>query len=261
MIKKVQKIINDDLFLACELAQIGGAVAMKYFRKNNEILNKNDESPVTIADKSSEAAIREALKFHRPQDAIFGEEEGGEISAKGRLWVIDPIDGTRSFITGNPNWGVLISLVVDGIPQIGVCLLPYTKDIYYAQIGKGAWHNGFLIKANNTDKNLKNYYAIATAPSIFHHHEMAQFTKMANACKEIRYGGDCAAYCWLAQGLPNVVCESGLQIYDFCALAPIINMSGAKITDWQGNNLDVYSAGQVIAAPPQIHQQLLALLA
>ncbi len=251
---------HDDTTIAQMVARVGGQTAMRYFRQPVDIIQKGDDSPVTIADKNSEQAMRDLLSELRPNDAIYGEEMGGQVPSKGRVWVLDPIDGTRSFITGNPNWGVLVGLVVDGVPQIGACYIPYCNDMYHGQMGVGAWCNGQKLMVNPNPMPLEQYYTIATDPKIFSPHEFARFEQLGGQTKHIRYQGDCAGYCWAAMGMPNIICEAGLKIYDFVALAPITIMAGLAFTDWQGQPLTKDSDGRVICCPPQYHQQIIRIL-
>jgi myo-inositol-1(or 4)-monophosphatase len=252
------------------LAEAAAAVTLPHFRKDVKTINKgpklnSDFDPVTIADQNAEKAIRKLISQKYPDHDILGEEGGEEIHGNNGnwterwKWVIDPIDGTRSYITGIPLWGTLVALHDGERPQVGMLDQPYLKERY---IGTRHYStlNGVQIKTRNCE-TLSDAIISTTCPAQFFETENDRkaFERVAAQTKLMRHGYDCYAYVMLACGHMDLVIESGLEPYDIQALIPIIKGAGGIITSWEGGPAD--QGGRVIAAATQkLHAQAMALL-
>lgn len=230
--------LQEFLELAHQLADAAGDIVLKYFRKRIEITDKKDLSPVTIADQAAEQAMRSLVSKRFPSHAIFGEEWGLE-SPTGDfdfVWVLDPIDGTKSFITGKPVFGTLISLVHKGVPIIGLIDQPVLRERWVGVKGKKSILNGQEIETRPCS-SVSKAYLYTTSPHLFFGEAAEAFSRIRDKVKVPLYGCDCYAYGLLAAGHVDLVIESGLKPYDFLALVPIVEGSGGMMTDWKGEQL------------------------
>jgi histidinol phosphatase-like enzyme (inositol monophosphatase family) len=239
--------LSVDIALALRLADAAGEVIRPWFRAGVDSERKGDASPVTVADRSAEEAMRRILKAEVPRDTVIGEEYGTDEGSSGRSWVLDPIDGTVSFIAGRPIFGTLIALVVDGFPVLGIIDQPISRERWIGVTGKGSSLNGQPIKVRACP-SLDKAYMYSTAPQMFDGADAQRHQALAEKTKLFRWGGDCYAYGLLAAGHVDLVVESSLKLYDFAALVPVIKGAGGLITDWRGKELDINSDGSVIAA-------------
>lgn len=243
---------------ACELADAARPLALSYFRTPLEIIAKLDESPVTIADRTIEKHLRDMIGARFPEHGIYGEEMGIK-EGNAFTWILDPIDGTRSFITGFPLFGTLISLTFEEQPFCGLIDVPATGE---------RWQGGpdGTVFAGNPARTsgcatLAEARFYTTSPDMFDGREHDCFERLSKAARMRRFGGDCYIYGLLASGHCDLVLETGLQPYDYMALVPVVEGAGGCITDWQGNALSIHSQGQVLAsATPALHEQALALV-
>jgi inositol-phosphate phosphatase/L-galactose 1-phosphate phosphatase/histidinol-phosphatase len=259
-------MVNDaDVELAGRLADAAGKIALQYFRTAVAVDDKADESPVTIADRGAEQAMREILSRERPQDGIIGEEFGRERASSARVWVLDPIDGTKSFISGRPMFGTLVALAIDGVPELGVIDCSAVGERWVGGKGRRTTHR----LRDGTAKDVKGRACaelkLATlycsSPLMFKQHFPA-FERVREKVKLPMYGGDCYAYGLVASGFADLDIEAGLQVYDYAAVAPVIEGAGGLMTDWRGRRLDLASDGRVIAAGDRrTHAAALGLLA
>jgi histidinol phosphatase-like enzyme (inositol monophosphatase family) len=244
-----------------DLADAAANAIRPFFRAPLDVEDKGGRryDPVTAADKAAEHAMRELIRLHYPDHGILGEEEAPVVGSSPLTWVLDPIDGTRAFITGLPLWGTLIALNDGQRPVIGVMNQPFTGERYLGMPG-GAWCNGLLLATRRCD-SLGAARLMCTSPDIFHAPEQrAAFDAIAAEVQLARFGGDCYAYCMLASGFVDVVIEAGLQPYDVQALIPIIEGAGGVMTAWDGG--DAQQGGAVVACgDPVLHAQLVARLA
>ena len=257
--------------LACRLADAAGAVCLQYFRsKSLGTEDKNSNSagnfdPVTAADRAAEAAIRKILAVERPEDGIFGEEEAPTIGSSGLNWVIDPIDGTRAFISGLPTWGVLIALDDGQTGRIGVIDQPHIGERFVGV--KGDWENRAWLTFRGTTEpiatrpcpDLAAATLYTTTPDMFTPKELEGYQQVQSRVRLARYGVDCYAYALLALGHVDLVIESKLNAYDIAGPAALIQAAGGIVTDWQGG--DCRWGGQAIAASdPAVHAAAVAIL-
>ena len=234
-------------------------IAMSYFRKPVSFDIKPDDSPVTIADREIEAAIRNLLGKRFPGHAIYGEEQGRS-SGDGGTWVIDPIDGTKSFLLGNPLFGCLVGFVEDGVVQAGGLAMPALNEIWYADRTTPTKLNDAICHSSQC-RDLSIASLLTSSPDFFNADELLRFENLSKQLRYRRYGGDCYTYAMLAGGWVDLVVESGLYPFDYLPLVPIVEQAGAVISDWQGNTLGLHSGPQIIAAAtPQLHEAALEIL-
>jgi histidinol phosphatase-like enzyme (inositol monophosphatase family) len=248
------------------LADLSAAAILPHFRKAIAVRNKAGTSgfdPVTAADRAAERAIRTAIGANYPEHGIIGEEFA-QVGAKGQLnWVIDPIDGTRAFITGMPLWGTLIGVLEAGTPVLGLMNQPYTAERFWGAAGRS--HSRV---ANGGQRRLKtracarldDAVLTSTHPDMFATpSERAAFQQIKGRVRMTRFGGDCYAYCMLAAGFVDLVVETSLKPYDVVALIPIIEGAGGRITTWDGK--PAANGGRILAAgDARVHKEALAIL-
>lgn len=239
---------TSDLALANMLADAAGEAIRPLFRGDWGEERKPDATFVTEADRAAEAAMRTIIEDRNPDDGIIGEEYGTRNESAGRQWVLDPIDGTTSFIAGRPIFGTLIALLQDGWPVLGIIDQPITRERWIGRIGEGTSFNGRPVHSRAL-KDLGDAVLGTTSPHQFSGGDVDAFMGVAKSVAErkIVYGGDCYNYGLVASGHVDLVVEAGLQLYDYAALVPVVEGAGGMMSDWQGNPLDAQSDGRVIA--------------
>jgi inositol-phosphate phosphatase/L-galactose 1-phosphate phosphatase/histidinol-phosphatase len=248
-----------DIELAERLADAAGAVARRYFRQPIAVDTKPDRTPVTVADREAEAAMRALIAARFPADGILGEEHGAVRADAARVWVLDPIDGTKSFIAGIPLFGTLVALVENGVPVLGIIEQPISRERWLGVAGQPTRKNGAPVLTRPCAA-LGDATLYATSPDMFGADAPA-FARLKGTVKAARFGADCYAYAQLASGFIDLVVEADLKPYDYCALAPVIAGAGGVITDWRGKALGLHSDGRVVAAgDPALAPQVRALL-
>jgi inositol-phosphate phosphatase/L-galactose 1-phosphate phosphatase/histidinol-phosphatase len=249
------------LALAIDLADAAGEVIRPYFRRPIAVDDKPDLSPVTAADRAAERAMRELIGRRFPGHGIIGEEFGGEREDSEFTWVLDPIDGTKSFISGVPLFGTLIALAHHGRPILGIIDQPISRERWIGAAGRATSFNGNPVRTRPCAA-LAAATVFSTSPDMFVGADVAAHAKIAAAAKLVRYGADCYAYGVLALGFIDLVVEASNKPYDFCAMPPIIEGAGGIASDWQGAPLTLASDGRVlVAGDRRAHQQALQLLA
>ena len=236
-----------DLALAGRLADAAGAAIRPFFRKPFAMEAKADLSPVTEADRAAEAAMRAILAAERPDDGIIGEEYGRDRPDAERVWVLDPIDGTRSFVAGRPIFGTLVALIEGGRPILGVIDQPISGERWLGAAGRPSTLNGAPIRTRPCEAIAQAHLA-TTGPGYFTPESWPAFERVRAAARDTLWGGDCYNYGLLAAGHLDLVIEDGLKLYDFAALVPIVEGAGGVMRDWAGRPLDIESDGKVIAA-------------
>lgn len=246
---------------AQELAGASGEIIRRYFRTPIGVDDKPDQTPVTIADREVERAMRRLIAARFPAHGVIGEEEGAERGDADLVWVLDPIDGTKAFLTGKPTFGTLIGLMIEGAPVLGIIDQPVLRERWLGVRGAATKFNGAAVRARRCDA-LAKALLNATTPEMFTGANRAAFDRLCRAVRFALYGGDCYAYGLLASGFIDLVVEAGLKPHDFCPLVPIIEGAGGAITDWRGARLTLGSDGRVVAGgDPKAHAQALAALA
>ncbi|HEY9080605.1 histidinol-phosphatase [Magnetovibrio sp.] len=233
--------------LAVVLANAARPEIMSRFRTGIAVDAKSDASPVTEADRSAERVMRKIITDTYPDHGILGEEYGSENVDAEFVWVLDPIDGTNSFVTGKPLFGTLIALCQNGKPIVGVIDAPGMDERWVGAQGYPTTLNGKVIKTR-TGTALDTAWLYATTPAMFSGANQEAFERLSKAAWRTVYGGDCYAYGLLAAGHVDLVCEASLGTYDFAALAPVIEGAGGIITDWDGAPVTLQSDGRVLAA-------------
>ncbi len=241
------RVADDDIAFAQRLADAAGMAIRPYFRAPHGLEMKDDESPVTLADRAAEQAMRALIEAERPTDGIIGEEFGARAGTSGRQWVLDPIDGTRAFISGRPIFGTLIALVAGGWPMIGVIDQPIARERWIGAVGRATTFND-APAATRACAALGDALLATTSPALFDDGQLHAFEHLDAAVRSTVLGGDCYNYACVASGWLDVVVEAGLKLHDFAALAPIVEGGGGRMCDWHGDPLTADSNGEVIAA-------------
>ncbi len=246
------------------LADAAKAETLPRFRTGLDVVNKQDGGfdPVTEGDRAAEAAIRAIVQERFPGHGILGEEHDNIGLDRDHIWVIDPIDGTRAFISGVPVWGTLIGFQEKGRSIMGMMDQPFTGERYFAD-GKAAWYSGpdgeRQIRTRDCG-DISNAILFTTSPHMFTGREETGYRAVESRVRLFRYGTDCYAYALLASGHVDLVIETGLKPYDVGAMIPIVEQAGGIMTDWQGGRAE--AGGSVIAAAnAAVHAQAMELLA
>ena len=256
-------VIDFSAFIG-RLATSSGETILPFFRTSLSIDNKSathDFDPVTEADRAAEAVMRRLIKANFPQHGIVGEEFGNEREDADYVWVLDPIDGTKSFIAGFPIWGTLIALLHKGVPVFGMMHQPFIGERFYGDNGSAGYKgpSGERRLAARRCASLKEAVSYTTSPLLMNESDRATFGRIEKTVRLSRYGGDCYSYCMLAAGHLDLVVETELKPYDIAALIPIINGAGGIVTNWEGK--PAQNGGRIIAAgDPRIHEAALKLL-
>lgn len=236
-----------DIELAHRLADAAGQVIRPLFRADFAHEAKADKSPVTEADRAAEDAIRAILDRECPNDSIVGEEYGTKDGTSGRCWVLDPIDGTISFMAGRPIFGTLIALLQDGFPVLGIIDQCVSGERWLGVTGHETLLNGRPAKTRQC-RALSDMVLASSGPQYFDNHSAEHFMALAAKTNQRTvWGGDCYNYALLASGHIDLVVESGLKLHDFAALVPVVEGAGGMMCDWNGDILHAGSAGHVIA--------------
>jgi len=255
------------LSFANTLADESGKVIRGHFRQNFDVETKADTSPVTVADKGAEARLRELIEAARPEDGILGEEYGPKESRNGYTWVLDPIDGTKSFVIGRPTFGTLIALCKDGVPILGVIDQPILKERWVGDC-RTATFNDAPVKTRKVS-SVKECRVASTSPSQLISSPVSRdyagdadgpkdgpavkqhiWQKLYAECHYMVWGGDCYSYGLMANGWLDGVVESGLAPYDYLAIVPVVTGAGGWMGDWNGNPLTLTNhdkSGRTIA--------------
>jgi histidinol phosphatase-like enzyme (inositol monophosphatase family) len=257
---------KDLLALAHDLADQSRAVIRPQFRRTMAVANKagvNAFDPVTKADRAAERVIKRAIRARAPEHGILGEEYGSERPDAPFQWVIDPIDGTRSFITGTPMWGTLIGLLHEQAPVLGLMDQPFTGERFWT-----AEKASYALEAGGKPRRIKtracsriaDALIMTTSPELFEPGVEADgFQRVKHEARMTRYGGDCYGYCLLAAGFVDLIVESGLKSYDIAPLIPIIEGAGGVVTTWEGG--PAAEGGRIVAAgDARAHAAALAIL-
>ena len=248
--------------LAEQLADTAAGVVLKYFRGPLDIDAKADASPVTIADKEAEAAMRAVIEDAQPDHGIVGEEMDDRNSGADYVWVLDPIDGTQSFVTGKPVFGTLIALMRNGTPVLGVMDIPALKERWVGVQGKPTTFNGDAVSVRACG-DVAKAWLYATSPHMFEDADFPAFERLRKASWRAIYGAECMAYGLLANGWVDIVCEGTMELHDFAPMVPIVEGAGGVISDWQGRPLGPNGDGDgtVLATGDKaVHARALELL-
>jgi histidinol phosphatase-like enzyme (inositol monophosphatase family) len=247
-----------------ELADVAGEAILPFFRTALSIENKKLKGtfdPVTAADRAAEAAMRALIRKQFPAHGIVGEEFEDVKSDAPYTWVLDPIDGTKSFIAGMPVWGTLIGLCRDDMPVYGMMAQPFIGERFTGDGASAKYRGPAGVRKLMTRKcaSLDDALLFTTSPHLFSPEEKELYDRVEKNVRLPRYGGDCYAYCMVAAGTVDLVIEAGLDAYDIVALIPIIEGAGGIVTNWQGESAT--NGGRIIAAgDKRMHEAALELL-
>ena len=247
------------------LATASGETILPFFRTSLGIDDKSagrDFDPVTEADRAAEAVMRRLIKASFPRHGIVGEEFGNEREDAEYVWVLDPIDGTKSFIAGFPIWGTLIGLLHRGSPVYGMMHQPYIGERFSGDGGAARYNgpSGERKLAVRRCASLNEATSFTTSPLLMNSNDRAAFSRVEAEVRLTRYGGDCYSYCMLAAGHLDLVVETELKPYDIAALIPIITGAGGVVTTWEGK--PAQNGGRIIAAgDPRVHEAAMKVLA
>ncbi len=248
--------IKDFLAFANSLADLARSITMRFFRQHLNIENKPDASPVTIADKNTELALQQAILKRYPEHGVSGEEHGEINAHKSLVWVIDPIDGTKSFVSGIPLFGTLIGLMHKGRPLLGVADIPALNERWSGSATFGSQLNKKSCQSANT--TLEDARIYCTSLDMLDNRQQQQFSTLSQQCRFRGFGGDCYNYTRLASGSIDIVMEADLKPCDILPLVPIIEGAGGIITDLAGQPLTMTNYRTALAAANlTLHQQAL----
>ena len=245
------------------IARAAAAETLPRFRAQGAVANKEAAGfdPVTEADREAERVIRALINAEFPDHGILGEEHGSENLSSRHVWVIDPIDGTRAFISGLPVWGTLVGLTVDGDAVTGLMSQPFTGELFYANASGSHYEGpgGPRKLATRKTTRLADATLFTTTPSLFTGEGRERYDQLERQVQLARYGVDCYAFAMLASGSVDVVVDPGLKPYDIVALIPIIEKAGGVITTFDGGPAE--NGGDVVAAAtPELHAQAMAVM-
>lgn len=250
--------------LAILAAEEAGAVALRYFPNTTAaefaklVERKSDDSPVTIADRSAEQKLREVLLNQFPDDAFVGEEYGVKAGSSGFRWIVDPIDGTRSFIRGIPLWATLVGLECRGELIAGVVVEPVFGNTYRAIRGDGAFRNNQRIHASKVDRLADAILCTCDLNFFDKYCKLGQFLRLAKKVHRQRGYGDYFGFTLVAQGSADVMLDIGVHSWDIAALIPLIEEAGGKFTDWSGQqNLEKTDA---LASNGKLHDAAMSVI-
>ncbi len=265
MAKEKSPSFKSLLDTAHQLADLSGPVILRHFRKRIKVDNKLEGGfdPVTAADRGAERVIAAALADRFPDHGVVGEEYGVRQPNARYRWIIDPIDGTRSFIIGTPVWGTLIGLLDGETPVLGMLDQPYTGERFWsaerASFLRGVGGKTSRLKTRECPR-IEDAIVATTHPDLFAKgHEAQSFDRVKRASRMTRFGGDCYSYGMVAAGLIDVVIEAGLKSFDIVALIPIIERAGGRVTTWKGE--PATQGGNVLACgDPALHDTVLEMI-
>lgn len=240
--------LDHDIALAHRLADAAGAAIRPHFRSGLASERKGDATPVTLADREAEEAMRRILTAEQPRDGVAGEELGYSDGTTTRQWVLDPIDGTAGFLAGRPLFGTLIALVVEGFPVLGIIDQPVLGERWVGAAGRATTLNGRAVRCRPC-RSLAEASIATTGPHYFDDHDGEHFMALAARTDHRRMvmGGDCYNYAMLATGQLDIVCEANLQLHDWAALVPVVEGAGGTMCDWTGEPLQAGASGHVLA--------------
>ena len=241
-----------------ELARLTGGIALRHYRSNLTVETKPDGSPVTVADRAAEIAARDWVRRLFPEDGVLGEEFGEERAGARRRWVIDPIDGTKSFVHGTPLWGSLVALCEGETVLAGAAYFPAVNELIAAAPGAGCWWNGSRC-AVSTISAIASATVLTTDERFLDKPERrAGWERVAGAAGIARTWGDCFGYLLVATGRAEVMCDPILSPWDAAALHPIVREAGGSFTDWEGR--DTAFGGSAVATNRALAADVRALL-
>lgn len=242
------------------LAEAARTSTMDWFRKPVEVDSKSDATPVTQADRDTELRLKQIISERHPGHSVVGEEYGLTGGDEPWQWIIDPIDGTKCFATGEPTFGCLIALTRDNKPVLGIIEMPALQERWVGITGLPTVLNGRPCRACGATV-LADASVQASTPDMFNEHTRPAFDHLCANTRFRNFGTDCYGYALVASGYADIVMEADLKAYDYMAVIPVIEGAGGVISDWEGNALSTTSGGNVLAcANPKLHEQALRVI-
>jgi histidinol phosphatase-like enzyme (inositol monophosphatase family) len=257
----MQNTLEEMLNFAHNLAWQAGKITLRYFQTNLLTEVKSDNSPVTVADRETERFIREAISKRYPDHAVLGEEDGGTGNSQARWrWIIDPLDGTRSFVRGFPLYGVMIGVEYEGEPMLGVVNMPALNEVVYAAKDLGCWWNGRRCWVSEK-KTIADGLFVATRANNYERYgvgKQAAFDRLLAQAGMFRTWGDCYGYLLVATGRAELMLDPEMRIWDAAALLPILHEAGGTFTDWHG--IPTIDGGEGLGTNGHVRDEVLKLL-
>ncbi len=253
----VMEALPEFVKFANALADEAREISLRYFRAGPELLIKADGSPVTVADRETERVIRELLSRSYPRHAVFGEEFGWTLSDQPYTWIVDPIDGTKSFLAGAPTFGMLLALLYDGVPVLGIVDIPALDERWCGVVGLPTTMNGRLAGTRSCAAVAQAVLTIIS-PDKFEGGDRPAVDALSRLARVRRYSSDGYAHALLASGYLDVVVAVGQQPFDYLAVVPVVEGAGGCITDWDGKPLGLESDGRIlVTATAALHREAL----
>lgn len=255
--------VADRLKLARLAGREAGQFTLRYFNQNNyEVEIKADDSPVTVADRGAEELLRAKISAAFGQDGILGEEFGEQAGTSGFRWILDPIDGTKSFISGVPMYGTMVGVEFDGRAVVGVVYIPGTDELVSAGVGHGCWYQApgraaAKAQVSRRDRLSDALFVTTAVKSFADLHRAAAYEKLENVCRLTRTWGDCYGYVLVATGRAEVMIDPVMNVWDAAALQPILEEAGGTFTDWQGR--PTIHSGEGVATNGRVLDEVLAI--
>ena len=256
----MSKIPQQLIKLANKCADASGKIIKKYFRKKIKINLKKDNTPFTKADIEAEKIIRELILKQEPNCGFVGEETGSINMNREYCWVVDPLDGTKSFITGKPTFGTLIGLLKNNKPVLGILNQPILNERWVGIAGVETKYNNKKVRVRKC-KSIKGAKMYATSPMMFQERNKKIYKNVRAKIGECLFGADCYSHGLMSLGFVDVILEANLKPWDYIASASIISGAGGKITDWNDNDLNLQSDGRILATgDSNIHKQIIKII-
>ena len=256
----MSKIPQQLIKLANKCADASGKIIKKYFRKKIKINLKKDNTPFTKADIEAEKIIRELILKQEPNCGFVGEETGSINMNREYCWVVDPLDGTKSFITGKPTFGTLIGLLKNNKPVLGILNQPILNERWVGIAGVETKYNNKKVRVRKC-KMIEGAKMYATSPMMFQGRNKKIYKNVRAKIGECLFGADCYSHGLMSLGFVDVILEANLKPWDYIASASIISGAGGKITDWNDNDLNLQSDGRILATgDSNIHKQIIKII-
>ncbi len=256
----VMEALPEFVKFANSVADAARRTSLRYFRADPELQIKADGSPVTLADRETERVIRELLSRSYPRHAVLGEEFGWTPSDRPYTWIVDPIDGTKSYLAGAPTFGMLLALLYDGVPVLGIIDIPALDERWCRAIGQATTMNGRPVKTHNCEA-VEQAVLTVISPDKFEGGDRAAVEALSRLARVRRYSSDGYSHALLASGYLDMVAAVGQEPFDYLAVVPVVEGAGGCITDWGGAPLGLDSDGRILAAAsPALHREALNVI-
>ncbi|MEM7194448.1 MAG: inositol monophosphatase family protein [Pseudomonadota bacterium] len=256
----MQKLPETFIETAIQAVDQARLITARYFRSELAVDSKSDRSPVTVADQETEQALKNLILDRHPEHGFFGEESGTENTSAPWQWILDPIDGTKSFASGKPTFGTLVALLFENEPLLGIIDHGILDERWIGIKNRPTTFNGQPCATSKTSAVARSSLCVTT-PDMFDESAMAAFDQLSCQCQFRVFGGDCHSYGLLASGHTEIVCEADLKAYDYLALVPVVEGAGGVISDWRGDPLNRDSGDRVLAsANLSVHREAIQYL-